>query len=716
MQYQQTKLTMKRKIDNKGTLIREQEMELLLSISADLVTVRDSDGLLRVVTVKLKDLIGFDHIHICTLSPDRKSFGSFISDSVSRKTAASMGLEFLPVNDGFTDKSLMSASPLCLDLDSLKDDPKIPGHYKQVYDSGIRQVVINRLGTADGPLGFWFLLFTHSDPVEHNSLKLIGGISHHISSAVSNIISNREISRREEEKTSILEFSNAIASVRDRDVLGRIVQQQLWHILGISHYCIWLNSSEKNERIAYLYDKDTPIAKSPLFQQGLQIFTSSEDYLFQQSLAGDEVTMIEEKDWQRPEQPAYIYGVYAREFNVRGFGASRLRLAGEDLAVMVFSHDQLDHVRNRMPLYRSICSQLAIVLSNMLGTEKINQQLTQINSYKEQLEVEKTYLQEEIASGHSTSGMIGKSSLIREMLAMIDKVSNSASTVLILGETGTGKELVARTIHNSSPRKDKLMVKVNCAALPPNLIESELFGHERGSFTGAHDRRLGKFELADKGTLFLDEIGELPLELQAKLLRVLQEKEIERIGGKSPISVDVRIIAATNRDLEREIRKGRFREDLYYRLNIFPIPVPPLKERSEDIPLLTEHFLSKFTKQAGKKITGVSKATMKEMTAYPWPGNIRELEHFIERSVLLADGELITNAPIISAPKPEKPTEKKEFRTKTIDDNERELIVNTLNHCGGQIAGIYGAAKLLGVPPTTLHSKMKKLGIIKRHG
>jgi formate hydrogenlyase transcriptional activator len=305
---------------------------------------------------------------------------------------------------------------------------------------------------------------------------------------------------------------------------------------------------------------------------------------------------------------------------------------------------------------------------------------------------------------------------MQKTFRLVAQVAPSDSTVLILGETGTGKELVARAIHNSSPRKNKLMVKVNCAALPANLIESELFGHERGSFTGATERRLGKFELANNGTLFLDEIGEMPLELQVKLLRALQEKEIERVGGRSTIKVDVRIIAATNRDLEKEMAEGRFRSDLYYRLNIFPIVLPPLRDRKDDISSLALYFIQRFAKKSGKDIARLNNKALQELTTYSWPGNIRELEHLIERSVLLTSGDTIKQIHLPSHNPQLLPTvASEEFILKTIDENERDFILKTLKYCNGRIGGESGAARILGVPTSTLNSKMKRLGIRKEH-
>jgi DNA-binding NtrC family response regulator len=305
-----------------------------------------------------------------------------------------------------------------------------------------------------------------------------------------------------------------------------------------------------------------------------------------------------------------------------------------------------------------------------------------------------------------------------QILTVLDHVMIAApidTSVLILGETGTGKEQIARSIHYLSPRKDNPLVIINCASLPANLIESELFGHERGAFTGATEKRKGKFELADKGTIFLDEIGEMPLELQVKLLRVLQEHEIERVGGSGVIKVNVRVIAATNLDLEHEVREGRFRLDLYYRLCVFPIQLPALRERKGDIPLLTAHFIQRYAQKFQKAVTGISPEALAGLMSYHWPGNIRQLENFVERGVLLSHGSLITadirrsstiktdsNAP--AGPK---------VGVESIDENMRQHILDVLKKCNGKISGAGGAAQHLGLPATTLHSKIKKLGLKK---
>jgi len=290
-------------------------------------------------------------------------------------------------------------------------------------------------------------------------------------------------------------------------------------------------------------------------------------------------------------------------------------------------------------------------------------------------------------------------------------VARSETSVLLLGETGTGKEKIAECIHMLSSKKARPFVKVNCAALPSTLIESELFGHEKGAFTGAMEKRIGKFEQANGGTIFLDEIGEMPVEMQVKFLRVLQEKEIERIGGKETLKIDVRIIAATNRVLEREIAEGRFRMDLYYRLSVFPITLPPLRERKEDIPLLANHFLVYYSRKLGKQINNITSDALNKLIQYDWPGNIRELENVIERSVLLTAKNIISD---IVLPESQKRVPVS-GPIKTIEENERDYIISVLRKCKGKISGPGGAAELLNINVSTLNSRIKKLGIKKEH-
>jgi transcriptional regulator with GAF, ATPase, and Fis domain len=345
---------------------------------------------------------------------------------------------------------------------------------------------------------------------------------------------------------------------------------------------------------------------------------------------------------------------------------------------------------------------------------KSAQLFADIARYKQRLEVENEYLQDEIRTDLGFEDIVGASDTLRSVLRKVRQVAGVETTVLLTGETGTGKELIARALHDASARRDRPLIKINCGAIPQGVVESELFGHEKGAFTGAIQRRIGRFELADKGTLFMDEVGELPLDTQVKLLRVLQEQEFERVGSTRPMKVDVRLIAATNRDLEREVAEGRFRADLFYRLNVFPIRLPPLRERAGDIPVLVAHFLAQFQRKMAKSLTRVDDRSMEQLQRYAWPGNIRELQNVLERACVLATGPVVSLVePLRSsvAATPAGGSAPIAPSIQTLEDSERAHIKRALTAAGGRVHGPSGAAELLGINPSTLRSRMQKLGI-----
>lgn len=401
--------------------------------------------------------------------------------------------------------------------------------------------------------------------------------------------------------------------------------------------------------------------------------------------------------------------LFAETFQLRSLIALPLTLSNSNpFSLCLYSQRPDPYTQEHIELFLRIKKELTDIVEMMLHKQQSNTLLTESGERRpisDQAPV--------LVPGFN--GIIGKSHLLLNVFDQVSQVAPTDTSVLILGESGTGKERIAECIHNLSPRKNKAFVKVNCAALPSTLIESELFGHEKGAFTGAIEKRKGKFELADKGTIFLDEIGEMPIELQVKLLRVLQEREVERIGSNAPLKVNVRIIAATNRNLEKEVAEGRFRLDLYYRLNVFPVTLPALRERVEDLFLLSNHFIQYFSRKAGKKVTGLSEKTEKVMMTYHWPGNIRELEHFVERSVLLAKGLLIDASPVTGIQKKDPPGTEQSSYIKTIQENERDHILSVLKKCHGRIWGPGAAAEILNILPSTLKSKMKKLGIKKEY-
>ena len=343
--------------------------------------------------------------------------------------------------------------------------------------------------------------------------------------------------------------------------------------------------------------------------------------------------------------------------------------------------------------------------------EDLLEALVQVKQLKNRLQAENVYLQEEIKLNLNFEEIIGRSNAIKKVLSKVEQVAATDATVLIMGETGTGKELFARAIHNLSPRNDRALVKVNCAALQQSLIESELFGHEKGSFTGAFSQRIGRFELANNGAIFLDEVGDLTLELQSKLLRVIQEGEFERLGGSRTIKVNVRVIAATHKDLEKAIKTGEFRQDLYYRLNVFPIILPPLRKRRKDIPFLTKHFVEKYSVVLGKTIDSIPQKVMDALQAYPWPGNVRELENITERAVIMTHSSTLQlDESIVRALKNGSP---EATVSVTLEEMQRNHILNTLKETNWRIEGKFGAAERLGINASTLRSRIRKLSITK---
>jgi formate hydrogenlyase transcriptional activator len=397
-----------------------------------------------------------------------------------------------------------------------------------------------------------------------------------------------------------------------------------------------------------------------------------------------------------------------------------LVLQGECIGLLSLVSQQRDQYSDEDAAFlQEVANQIALAIQNM-------QSFQEIDNLKARLEKENVYLREELRTEHNFEEIVGNSPVLLRALHAVDQVAPTDSTVLIYGETGTGKELVARAIHSRSARNGRALVNVNCSAISAGLVESELFGHMKGAFTGALDRRIGRFELAHGGTIFLDEIGELSLETQVKLLRVLQEHEFEPVGSSRSLRVDVRVIAATNRNLPEAVQAGRFRSDLFYRLNVFPIELPPLRERRSDIPQLVAFCISRFSKRSGKKIDGVSQESMENLMDYPWPGNIRELQNIIERAVVLSVGPTLRLGrdlmPVAASTKSKEAPEMDASAHRhadlespkplpTLDEVDRNHILAALQHAGGIVDGPKGAARILNLHPNTLRHRMDKLGI-----
>ncbi len=503
----------------------------------------------------------------------------------------------------------------------------------------------------------------------------------------------RALRRSEKQHRALLEINNAIIANLDRQALFDAITQALRNILPFDALALTLYDAKKDAlRVAAL--DGALLAKQ--FGVGTEIPREGSHLGWildhRQPLVRGDLTQARRSGTEHELLKAGIHSyvvvpLIAKQNTLGTLNmASRVpdRYTDEDAAFLM-----------------EVAYQVAQAIENMLAYEEITE-------LKTRLERENLYLQEEIKTKHNFDEIVGDSPAIAKMLQAIETVAPTDATVLICGETGTGKELVARAVHNLSPKRHKPLVTVNCAALPATLIESELFGHEKGAFTGAVVRKIGRFELADGGTIFLDEIGDLPLELQAKLLRVLQQGEFERVGSSQTSKVDVRVIAATNRELAKAMQEERFRSDLYYRLNVFPIAVPPLRERRDDIPPLVQSFVKRYGAKMGKQIEAIPQRRMAALQAYTWPGNVRELENVIERAVILSQGpklelgdwrpqpgDVTTGGPGVP----------------TLDELQRQHILEVLELTNWRVSGASGAAELLGLRPTTLEARMKKLGI-----
>jgi formate hydrogenlyase transcriptional activator len=693
---------------------KDLEIERLLQLTQALTTVRNKESLLGVIRSMLTDFFDFREIVIMMLNTET-SYGLFLAAS-GRPNPVTVLQDDYQGNYPATDQcfnSVMTAEDACiLSMDKLMTVENRPSYVSLEYERGIREKIGVAIRNDNQKIGVLYVNTAQKSPRSDHQLQLIRSVSYHISGAISNILANEKIAQREAECDLLISLSNQIAAVRNNQELLGVISGNLKAIIGFGHSIIARIDDNGDTASAYLLDPKAATRRHPLYRQVVNSQFPLSDAVLGLALDAEGPLVFDLEELLRKDDlPLYLQMSY--ESGSKQLIIIRFTENGNPFGFwLIFFDHKGTFDPALLRLVGGIASQLSIAVLNIIANQQIRHQLGEISGYKSRLEEEKIYLQEEIDTTHHYADIIGRGPELQKVFHLVSQVAPSDSTVMILGETGTGKELIARAIHNNSPRRHKLMVKVNCAALPANLIESELFGHERGSFTGATEKRVGKFELANNGTLFLDEIGEMPLDLQVKLLRAIQEREIERVGGRTTITVDIRIIAATNRDLEKEVREGRFRADLYYRLNIFPIFLPPLRNRVEDIPLLATHFVSRFSKKTGKKITTISTGAIEELKQYSWPGNIRELEHLIERSILLSSGETLKN---IALPATASSLVRNNHVAKTIDDNEREHILSILRSCSGKVDGRYGAAKILGIPASTLHSKMKRLGIKKEH-
>ncbi|MDB4922951.1 sigma 54-interacting transcriptional regulator [Mucilaginibacter sp.] len=687
------------------------QKSVLAALTLDMAITRNKEDLLNVINTQLKKLIYFTHNNMGIISEDGKTYEAFLLDPNSRARKSAFYNEILSMsndmNDYVYEQAVKSGRPVVIDMDSFIDKNP-PLWFKINYETGAREIAMTVLPGEEWAKYILILFSDKKNNFDRESLEIIEHISCHLATAVANIKANEEILEREKERSILLSLSHDMAALRNKQDLLNIIQTKLTDYFDVNCFHVSIINQDMQSHSIFL----TTRRGKPLLPEDLNViskkrFQIREDEAFERVTLSDDPVLYSLKRLNKyPVVPDYIR--FYMDNSIDQLIGVRLKVANKTIGCAWLQTAS----RISLALLKGVCAQLSVAMFNMLANEQIISRLEEINVSKSSLQDEDSNLVGQIHTSNNYDEIIGSSPCMQEVYDHISQVAKSTSTVLLMGETGTGKELIARAIHMSSLRADKPMVKVNCAAIPASLIESELFGHERGSFTGATERRVGKFELANNSTLFLDEIGEMPLELQVKLLRAIQEREIERVGGKQTIKVNVRIIAATNRELEKEVNAGRFRSDLFYRLNVFPINLPPLRERKDDIIDLAMAFLDRYSRNSGKNITSISQKVQQELLNYYWPGNIRELEHLMERSVLMTTDSSLKEIFLPKKNLHEKGT-KDEFSFKTIKQNEIDHIIKTLKKCGGKLSGDGGAAKFLGVPVSTLSSKLIKLQITK---
>ncbi|WP_264537508.1 sigma 54-interacting transcriptional regulator [Flavobacterium sp. N1736] len=682
-------------IKNEELEKKEKEKSFLLDFSNDISEVRNKEDLAIAVRTALKQINPLQGYVIRKLNDDGTTLSSYIYDeSITTKdnpVLQELLASKFPINDGLQNRVLESYIPLLFNVD-IEIDRGIQAPYLFFWKNlGYKRMVGIALRNGDIVLGMLWLA------IEEINISLLQGICSQISTAMSNIIANEQLESKNKEQAVLLQFSNEIAGIRTKNDLEKAIINVLRDLLNTKLAMLNIFDDDAIGLSSYMFDK-TLFEKAEIdFDKMAAIkLDIHEPYTAQVIKSGSTVVFNVEEELRLTNSG------FAQLWKKVGFEnayGALLKVGTSNVGTMWLLADQLNP-----SILKGICSQISVAIANIQVNEKLL-------LYRQQLEHENVYLKEQIKNIYNFSEIIGSGEQMQKVYHLMSLVAESNSTVLILGETGTGKELIARAIHNASHRKDKLMIKVNCAAMPANLIESELFGHEKGAFTGATDRRIGKFELANNSTLFLDEIGEMPLEAQVKLLRVIQERELERVGGKETIKVDVRIIAATNRNLEEEVAAGRFRSDLFYRLNVFPIYLPSLRERMEDVEALANFFVAKYNKNNGKNINRIAPKALQQLHSYLWPGNVRELEHLIERSVLMTTDNVLRE--VYLPKKTEKNDAEENIFSKSLEEMERLFIISALKRCNGKISGVGGAAEVLDIPGNTLHSKMKKLAITK---
>jgi len=675
----------------------QDRLRLLLEVSESIVSHRDLGELFHDLAQRLPRLVPFDYINLVLHDPARDVMRLWILVT-SQLSTISPGME-TPVDESPGGLVWKTQQPLT--VNDIMQERRFPKLMSMLRENGVQSFCAVPLTTAQRRLGAMGFGSLQQRSYEEAEINFMQQVAKQVAVAVDNALNaenalaaRQQLASERDRQRLLLEVNNAVVSHLELRDLFDSITVSIRRVLKADVISLTILDHELNQ--LKLYALDFPGQKG--------IIEEGTTYTLCGCPAATAITQREAVVLSRQdlEQSESMVSERLVAEGVRSACCVPLLLRDRTLgALNVGSVQEEAFTPQDVGMLSEVAKQIALAVANSLAYQEIA-------LLRDKLAKEKLYFEEEIQTEYNFEEIVGDSQALKRTLKQVQTVAATDSTVLILGETGSGKELVARALHNLSDRRERTFVKLNCAAIPTGLLESELFGHEKGAFTGAIATKIGRFELADRGTIFLDEVGEIPLELQVKLLRVLQEQEFERLGSTKTIRVNVRIVAATNRDLAQLVEDKEFRNDLYYRLNVFPITVPPLRERTEDIPMLVRHFAQKFALRMKKRIETIPSEGMKALQHYPWPGNVRELENFMERAVILTEGQelFVPHTELKRAPNATTPAV-----TATLEQAEREHILKALRESNWAIGGPTGAATRLGMKRTTLQSKMQKLRI-----
>jgi len=686
-------------------------LEALLEVSEAIAHQRDLPALFHDLAGRLHSVVEFDFLTLVLHDSERNVMRLHVLET-HIPTDKVTGRES-PVENNPSGWVLQTQQPFV--VDDIEQESRFPEFIQRVREHGVRSIALVPLTTAQRRLGAMGFGRLTPQRITEAELQFMQRVASQVAVAVDNALNfessqayQQQLARQRDRLQALLEINNALVTSRELAEVFRSIVSTLKRV--IHHDYTSLALLDPVTGLLKIHALDFP-GRPGLIKEETTV--SMDDSPSGRCFSNGQPLLLQGAEIDRFHSETIRI---LRQEGVETICCVPLITHGRTFGTLNLASRRADAFSaSDVELLQQVAAQIAIAVENALA-------FREIDKLKDKLAVEKLYLEEEIRNELNFEEIIGDSASLKRALSQVELVAPAATTVLILGETGTGKELIARAIHNLSPSRERTFVKVNCAAIPSGLLESELFGHERGAFTGALNQKIGRFELADHGTLFLDEVGDIPLELQPKLLRVLQEHEFERLGSNRTQRVDVRVVAATNQDLSKLVAERTFRSDLFYRLNVFPIHIPALRERREDIPLLVRYFVQKFSRRLNKAVEYIPGEAMDALSNYSWPGNVRELENLIERAVLLSPGKELripiaelksaaaaspgvsSSASLISSSSSASPIS-------TLEEAERQHILRALRQTEWRVAGPKGAAALLGMKRTTLQARMRKLGI-----